>query len=270
MTIPQVFLIVVVAIALLLVALDRLRVDMAALWIAVALGIAQYFGMAILGAAHTPGDAVKAISGLSEPAVLMLLSLFIITRGLDKSGITRSIANYLLKISSRSERYLIGLFAASTALLSLFMNNLAAGALILPSAMEIARRTGIKPSRLLIPVAYGSLLGGSATYFATANIIVSNLLTTAHPPQPPLGILAFTPTGGLIAVAGIAFLAIFGHRWLPDRDPAPEQMMARLTGSELEDRYQLGERLWEVRVLPGSPFANKSLAEEDIGKRFGL
>jgi di/tricarboxylate transporter len=270
MTPPQIFLIIVVAVPLVLVALDRLRIDIAALLIAVALGIAQYFGMGILGAAHTPGDAVKAISGLSEPVVLMLLSLFIITGGLDKSGVTRSIANYLLRISSRSERYLIGLFAATTALLSLFMNNLAAGALVLPSAMEIARRTGIKPSRLLIPVAYGSLLGGSATYFATANIIVSNLLTTAHPPQPPLGILAFTPTGGLIAIAGIAFLVLLGHRWLPDRDPAPEQMMARLTGSELEDRYRLGERLWEVRVMPGSPFANKSLAEEEIGKRFGL
>jgi di/tricarboxylate transporter len=270
MTSPQVFLVVVVAIPLALVVLDRLRVDVAALLIAIALGIAQYFGMGVLGAPHTPGDAVRAIAGLSEPAVLMLLSLFIITKGLDKSGVTRWMAGYLLKISSRSERYLIGLFAATTALLSLFMNNLAAGALVLPSAMEIARRTGIKPSRLLIPVAYGSLLGGSATYFTTANIITSNLLTTANPPQSPLGILAFTPTGGLIAIAGIAFLAIFGHRWLPDRDPAPEQMMARLTGSELEDRYQLGERLWEVRVTPGSLLANKTLAEDEIGQRFGL
>lgn len=270
MPLPQIFLIIVVTIPLVLVSLERLRIDLAALLIAVALGTAQFLGMGILGAAHTPGEAVKAISGLGQPVVLMLLSLFVITRGLDKSGITRWIVRYLLKISGHSERYLIGLFTATTALLSLVMNNLAAGALVLPSAMEVARRTGIKPSRLLIPVAYGSLLGGAATYFTTANIIVSNLLVTADPPQPALHILAFTPTGGLVAITGIIFLAIFGQRWLPERDPAPEQMMARLTGSELEKYYQLSERLWEVRVLPESAFAEKTLAESEIGERFGL
>ncbi|MFO8165825.1 MAG: SLC13 family permease [Desulfatiglandales bacterium] len=270
MTLPQIFLIVVVAIPLVLVSLDRLRIDVAALLIAVVLGTAQFLGMSILGAAHTSGDAIKAISGLSQPVVLTLLSLFIITHGLDKSGMTRWIARYLLKIGGHSERHLIALLAATTALLSLVINNLAAGALVLPSAMEIARRTRIKPSKLLIPVAYGSLLGGTATYFTTANIIVSNLLATAHPPQPPLHILAFTPIGGLIAIVGIVFLTLFGQRWLPDRDPEPEQMMARLTGSDLENYYKLGERLWEVRVLPESPFANKRLSESGIGRRFGL
>jgi di/tricarboxylate transporter len=270
MTLPQIFLIVVVALPLVLVSLDRLRIDVAALGIAAVLGVAQYLGMGILGAAHTSGDAVKAISGLSQPVVLTLLSLFLITRGLDKSGMTRWIARYLLKIGGHSERHLIALFATTTALLSLVINNLAAGVLVLPSAMEVARRTGIKPSKLLIPVAYGSLLGGVATYFTTANIIVSNLLTTANPPQLPLHILAFTPTGGLMAIVGIIFLALFGRRWLPDHDPEPEQMMARLTGSDLEDYYQLGERLWEMRVLPESPFANKRLSESGIGGRFGL
>lgn len=270
MTLPQVFLIVVVAIPLALVSLDRLQIDMAALLIAVALGTAQFLGMGILGAAHAPRDASKAISGLSQPVVLTLLSLFIITRGLVKSGLTRWIARYLLQIGGHSERHFIVLFAATTALLSLAMNNLTAGALILPIAMDVARRTGIKPSKLLIPVAYGDLLGGAATYFTTANIIVSNLLATANPLQPPLHILAFTPTGGLMAIVGIVFLALFGQRWLPDRDPAPEQMMARITDSDLESFYQLGERLWEARVLPESPSANKPLFESGIGKRFGL
>jgi di/tricarboxylate transporter len=270
MTLPQVFLIVVVAVPLVLVSLERLRIDVAALLIVVALGTAQYLGMGILGAAHTSSDAIRAISGLSQPVVLTLLSLFIITGGLNKSGLTRWIARSLVKIGKHSERRLIALCAATTALLSLVMNNLAAGALILPSAMEVARRTGIKPSRLLIPVAYGSLLGGAATYFTTANIIVSDLLTLANPPQPSLNILAFTPTGGLIAIAGIAFLAFLGKRWLPNRDPAPEQMMARPTGSDLEGYYRLGQRLWEARVLPESPLADRPLSESSIGERFGL
>lgn len=270
MTFPHVFLIVVVTIPLLMVVLGKLRIDVASIFIAVSLGLAQYLGMGILGAAYSPNDAIKALSGLSQPVILTLVGLFIITASLDKSGITRWMARHMLRIGGSSERKLIALFAGTTALFSLIINNLAAGALVLPIAMDVARRTGIKPSRLLIPVAYGSLLGGAATYFTTANMIVSNLLTTTSPPQAPLHILSFTPTGGLIAVAGIIFLSLFGHRWLPDRESTLEQMMARLTGSDLEDYYQLEERLWEARVVPGSPFANRALSESRIGARFGL
>jgi di/tricarboxylate transporter len=269
-TLASLFLIIVVAIPLIFVSRNRLRMDLAALLIALILGIGQFLGLGLLGPEHTPQDAIKAISGLSEPVVLTLLSLFIITQSLDKSGVTHWIARRLIDLGGRSERRLIVLYAASTAFLSLFMNNLAAGALLLPSAMETCRRTGIKPSKLLIPVAYGSLLGGAATYFDTTSIVVSNLLASAHPPQAMLHILDFTPTGGLIALAGIAFFGLFGPRLLPNRLPAPELMMARYTGSDLEDYYQLTERLWEAVVLPDSPLAHKSLAESRIGEQLGL
>jgi uncharacterized protein with PhoU and TrkA domain len=150
------------------------------------------------------------------------------------------------------------------------MNNLAAAALMLPGAMEVARRTGIKPSKLLIPVAYGSLLGGVATYFTTANIIMSDLLRIATPPQKPLNILDFTPTGGLIALCGILFLGLFGNRLLPEREPSEEQSLARLTGSELEDLYQLNERLWEAQVAADSSLIGKTLLEAEIGSFCGV
>ena len=161
MTFAPLFLIIVVAIPLIFVSRNRLRMDLAALLIALILGLGQFLGLGLLGPEHTPQAAVKAISGLSEPVVLTLLSLFIITQSLDKSGVTRWIARRLISfahaqdedLGGRSERRLIVLYATSTAVLSLFMNNLAAGALLLPSAMETCRRTAIKPSRLLIPVA---------------------------------------------------------------------------------------------------------------------
>ncbi|HEX9011874.1 MAG TPA: SLC13 family permease, partial [Anaerolineaceae bacterium] len=270
MTVEQILVIAVVALALALVIRSVLRVDIAALSIAVIFGLAQFAGLGILDIPGKPASAVKAISGFGQPVVITLLSLFILTRCLEKSGITRWIARYLLKLGGRSESRLIGLFAAATAFLSLFMNNLAAGALLLPSALEASRQTGIKPSKLLIPVAYGSLLGGAATYFTTANIIVSDLLAIAQPPQRTLHILDFTPTGGLIALAGIAFLALFGRRLLPDRAPALSHPALRPTGSELEDAYQLGERLWEGRILPGSVLAGKSLSQAAIGEKFGV
>ncbi len=266
----QILLIVIISIPLVLVVFDKLRMDVAALLIAVLLGLAQFFGAPVLGPVHSPSEAIKAISGFGQPVVLTLVSLFIITRGLEFSGVTRWIARKLLAIGGESENRLIGLFAATTAFLSLFMNNLAAGALILPSAMEVARKTGIRPSKLLIPVAYGSLLGGAATYFTTANIIVSDLLRIANPPQETLHILDFTPVGGLVAIAGILFLSIFGRRLLPDRPPSPEQMMTRLTGSELEDIYKINERLWEARVQPDSPLAGETLAQTNIGHDLGV
>ncbi len=270
MTFAQIFLIVVVAIPMIAVGANRLRVDIGALIIAVALGIAQFLGLGVLGQANHPADAVQAIAGLGQPVVITLFSLFIITQSLDRTGVTRVIARRLLAIGGKSETRLIFLFTATSAVLSLVMNNLAAGALLLPSAMDASKRTGIKPSKLLIPVAYGSLLGGSATYFTTANIIASNLLLTATPPQAPLHILDFTPVGGLIAIAGIIYMAILGKRLLPNREPSAEQQVVRHTESELEDMYQLGERLWEVQVPAGSQMAGKQLGHTEIGGRLGL
>jgi di/tricarboxylate transporter len=253
-----------------LVILNRLRMDIAALIMALLLAGLQLTGLGILGPSHNPGDVVKAISGFSQPVVITLLSLFILTRALDKSGITRWIAHQLIRLGGNSERNLIALFALTTALLSLFMNNLAAGAMVLPSAMEVARRTGIKPSKLLIPVAFGSLLGGTATYLTTANIIVSGLLQIAKPPQAPLNVLDFTPTGGLIVIAGIIFFWLFGKYLLPDRNPTEVQALARLTGSELEDLYHLDERLWEAYVPSNSDFIGKDLVASGIGRNWGI
>ncbi len=244
--------------------------DLAALGIAATLGLIQYLGFGMLGPAHTPQEAVKAISGFGQPVVITLISLFVLTRGLEKSGVTYWMAHKLIRVGGGSQNRLIGLFATATAFLSLFMNNLAAGALLLPSAMEVARRTGVKPSKLLIPVAYGSLLGGAATYFTTANIIVNDLLRIATPAQDPLRVFDFTPTGGLIAIAGLAFMAYFGNRLLPDHPRSQEQEMTRLTGTELEDVYEIGDRLWEAKVKYGSDLVGKTLAQAGIGRRLGV
>jgi len=270
MTTAQWLLVFVVCIPLVLVLMNRLRIDLAALVMAVALGILQFVGFGMLGSAGNTDAVSNVLSGFGQPIVLILISLFILTHMLEKSGVTRWIAWQLLKVGGVNQSRLIGLFATTAAFLSLFMNNLAAGALVLPIAMEVARRTAIKPSKLLIPVAYGTLLGGSATYFTSANIIVSTLLQNASPPQSALGVLDFTPTGGLIAIAGILFLTFLGPRLLPDRKPTEEQGFARMTGSELEEFFSLAERLWEGRVLPSADLVGKTLAQSEIGRQWGV
>ncbi len=268
MTAAQIFVLIVLIVPLALVFMGRLREDIAALVMAGSLGLAQFFGMGVLGPAHTPDDASKALTGFGTPEVITLLSLFILTFCLDKYGVTRGIAKNLLKIGGKSERRLIALFATTAAILSLFMNTLAAGALLLPSALEASRRTGVKPSKLLIPIAYGTMLGGSATYLTTANIIVSGLLPLANPAQKPLGFFAFTPTGGVVCLAGLAFLALAGKFLLPDREP-PASIVSR-TSDELSAVYQLNERLWEIDVRSDPTLVGISLSELGLGEKLGL
>ena len=247
----QVFLLAITLAPLALVLFNKLRLDVAALAMSAALGLAQLGGYSIFGPPNTPHDAVKAIAGFSQPVIVTLFSLFVLTGATEKSGAARWLAAHVVACGGDSERRLIVLFAGAAAVLSIFMNNVAAAALVLPSAVDASRRTGVKTSKLLIPVAYGSLLGGAATYFTTANIIVSDLLTSANPPQQPLHVLDFTPIGGLIALAGILFLGFFGPRLLPSRDPKPEQILVRRSGIELARHYGLPERLWELRVKEG-------------------
>ncbi|MFN8376094.1 MAG: SLC13 family permease, partial [Anaerolineae bacterium] len=268
MTFPQVYVLLILFGLLVPVFLNRLREDVAALLMVVLLGGAQVLGMGILGSPNTPDDAVKAIAGFGTPEVITLMALFIITYCLDKYGVTRWLATRLIAIGGNSERRLIALFAAAGAVLSLFMNTLAAGALLLPSALDASRRTGIKPSKLLIPIAYGTMLGGAATYLTTANIIISGLLPLANPPQQALGIFDFTPTGGVVALAGLVFLALFGKYLLPDREPPAMQITPQ--GSELTKVYQLQERLWQGEVARDSKLLNQRLDETDIENELGL
>ncbi len=268
MTLPQVYVSLVLLIPLALVFANRLREDVAALIMAVLLGLAQFLGMGVLGPANTPGSAGNAFSGFGAPEVMTLLALFIVTTSLEKYGITRWIAGKLLQLGGKSERRLIGLFALTGALLSLFMNTLAAGALLLPSALDASRRTGVKPSKLLIPIAYGTMLGGAATYLTTANIIVSSLLRLANPPQAPLKVIDFTPTGGLVAIAGLLFLLLFGKYLLPAREP-PALPLGH-TPDELIRTYQLRDRLWEAKVAPGSAIAGLPIGKSRIGETLGM
>jgi di/tricarboxylate transporter len=256
--------------ALLPVAFNRLRSDAAALIIVTGLAAAQWMGLGVLGPAGMRNDATKALSGFGQPVILTLISLFILLRALDKTGVTRLMARQLARLSHGSEQRAIFVLCTATALLSLFMNNLAAGAMLLPSAIDIARRSSLRASRLLIPVAFGSLLGGSATYFTTAHIIASELLPLSQPPQPALSVLAFTPVGGLIALGGIALLTLAGRWLLPLREPHLDQTPARSSSKELEAAYQLGERLWEAVVDVKSTLRWRSLASSQIGERLGI
>jgi di/tricarboxylate transporter len=230
----------------------------------------QFLGFGVFSPPATPENALRAFTGFSQSAALVLVCLFILTAALEKSGFARWITQHILRIGGQSVSRLVFLFAGVTAIFSMVMNDVAAGALLIPSVLEASRRTGIKPSKLLIPVSFGSLLGGMATYFTTANILAADLLKMSTPSQQTLGILDFFATGGFIALAGLAFLSFFSDRLLPERESATAARLQKPTGSEIEELYRLGERTWQVSLPAGSAWHQRTLRDLAIGENFGL
>ena len=270
MTLEMLFIVIVIAFPLCLVALGRWRVDVAAMFMIVVLGLAQYLGLGVLGGPKSPGQALLAISGFGQPVVVTLIALFILSQTLTNNGVMLWLGQRLTVVAESSVSRLIFLFTFSSALLSQIMNNVAVGALLLPSAMQVSRKARIRPSKLLIPIAFGAEIGGMATFFTTANIVLSNLLSIADPPQAPLGVLSFAATGGLIAVMGIAYMTFVGRWLVPARRPGPEQALARRASDELESIYEVGERLWEARVEAGSSLVGLTIQNSEIGGKFGV
>ncbi len=206
----------------------------------------------------------QILEGFSSPVVITIIGLFIITQALEATGVVQRIAASMNTIGQGSEIRLILLFMSTAALLSLVMNNIAAGAVLLPAAVRVARLSKVRLSKLLIPLSFGTLVGGMATYLTTANIIMSNLLEENG--QHGLGMVDFMPTGSLIVAGGLLFMLLVGRRLLPNR----ETMTQVVTSANLYETYQLGERLWELQVRPSSFLTGQPLSESGIGAKLGL
>jgi di/tricarboxylate transporter len=230
----------------------RLRSDVVAVLAALSLGL---FGVI------PDGDVLQ---GLSSTVVVTLISLFILAQGLEDTGVIRWAAQRLANLGGRSdERRLLLTLMGTAAVLSLGMNNVAVGALFLPASVRVARSSGLPVSGLLMPVSFATLLGGMATIFTSANIIMSDLLLQQG--AGPLGMMDFALTGGLVAVAGIAYMLFIGQKLLPSRPKEAEDPYGDYFGL-----YKLGERFWEFEVRADSKLAGKTIEEVGFRERFGL
>lgn len=248
----EIILISVIAGALLLIVSNRFAPDLVAIFVLLGLGFSGVV------------SSEKAVAGFSSPVVMTIIGLFVITHALEATGVVQRIAQYINSVGGGSEVRLIVLFMLAAALLSLVMNNIASGAVLLPAAVRVARLSNVRLSKLLIPLSFGTLVGGMATYLTTANIIMSNLLQENG--QQGLGMLDFIPTGSLIVLGGLVFMLLVGRRLLPNR----ETMTQAVTTVNLYETYQLGERLWELQVKPSSLLAGAPLSESGIGSKLGL
>lgn len=208
----------------------------------------------------------EALAGFSNPAVITIWAIFILSGALDRTGVAERIGHALQRVAGRTEVGLTAVLMLGAGLMSAMMNNIAVAALLLPVTMDMARLNHIPPSRLLLPLAYGSLLGGLTTMIGTPpNILVSSALEETG--LASFGLFDYTPVGAVILLAGTAYMVFCGRLLLPRRDVASAAVRP---SDDLPGQYHLHERTFVLTLPPGSPLAGRTLAESRLGAATGL
>lgn len=236
--------IVIIVIAIILLVGSRLRPDLIALMVMLALGLTQVV------------SSSEVFSGFSSSAVMTILGISMISVALQQTGAANALGKLIYRIGGKNETLSVLFVTLSSAVLSLFMNNIAAVGVLLPAVMSLSRRSRISPSRLLIPLAFGTILGGMATLLTTANIIVSGALKQAN--LESFGLLDYFPVGGPVALVGILYLVTLGRKLLPARIAKDSEGITRLS-ERLQKQYFPDQRFRRVRILPESPMAGLSI-----------
>jgi di/tricarboxylate transporter len=241
MTWQQGALLAVLAATLAVFVWDRWRYDVVAL--------ASLMACVLLGLIGP--DA--AFAGFSNPAVITVVAVLVISRALGRTGAIDALAGRLIDAGGSQLGHLAA-FCVLGASLSAFMNNVGALALLLPVALSTARRHGYAPGLLLMPLSFATLLGGMTTLIGTPpNLLISAFRAEATGARFLL--FDFAPTGLALSVAGIAYLLLVGRRFLPtERGRAPR-----------EDAFEVGDYVTEARVLPSSPLLGRDAGQAAAG-----
>ncbi len=238
MTTDQIFLIGLLGILVVFFVWERWRYDLVAL--------AGLLISTLLG--FVPAD--EAFLGFGHPAVVTVAAVLIISRGLSNAGAVEFLTRYIKGATSSPTLHVVGLSSVG-GVLSTIMNNVGALALLMPVAIQSSLDAKRSPAVVLMPLAFGTILGGMATLIGTPpNIIIANY--RAEITGQPFGMFDFSPVGGVVAVTGIIFVALIGWHLIP---------MARRSKNAPQDLFHIQEYLTEVKVPEGSKAIGKSLSE---------
>jgi len=255
MTIEIILVLSILAVAILLFVTEWVSMDVVALLV---LGALTLTGLV------TP---VEALSGFSNPAVVTVWAILILSGGLARTGVASLIGRRLMRLAGDSEVRLLVIIMLTVGILSGFMNTIGVVSLFLPVVIDIARQTKQPPSKLLMPLAYAALLGGLNTLIGTPpNILISEALKEAG--LRPFQMFEFMPVGLSILLAGTLFMTLIGRRLLPSRDPARE--FSRERSRDMRSAYDLHERMVRLHLPKDSFLHGKTLSESRLGSVLGL
>ena len=237
----------IIAAALVLFATEKLRVDLVALLVLLAVGLLRLI------------DPEEVFDGFANSAVITVWAVYMVSGGLFKTGVADAMGRGILRLGGDKEPRLIATIMLTCGVISAFMNNVGATAMLMPAMVGISRRTKIAVSKLLMPLSFSSLLGGKMTLIGTpANILAMGIL--ADRGLSTLGFFEFTPIGAVVLTTGILYMVLIGRHLLPVRE-----------GTEgRRDVYRLRDYVTEVRVSTTSPLVGKTLLESRLGQNHDL
>lgn len=208
----------------------------------------------------------EALAGFSSTSLISIAFLFVVGDAVFRSGLADAIAERIFAVAGQGERRLLLVLCPSVAVLSAFISSTGVVALMLPAVISLAGRLKLPPSRLLIPLAFSSLFGGTITLIGTPpNLIVSEALEKVG--ETGFGFFSFTPIGGLLSVLGILLLITVLQRFLPNRSQDHDNQTAP-TPTELFDLYNLADALFRVRVNLDSPADRQTIEQLNIRREY--
>jgi di/tricarboxylate transporter len=255
MTLEIAIVFAITALAVLLFITERVRVDLVALLVMASLALTGIL---------TPAEA---LSGFSNPAVVTVWAILILSAGLSRTGVAGIIGHRVLSLGGSGELKIVLLIMLMVGVLSGFMNSIGVAALFLPVVIDIAKRTNIPPSKLLMPLAFAALMGGLTTLIGTPpNILISEALRAAG--LEPFGMFDYTPTGVVVLVTGVIFVVLLGRRLLPRRDI--ERETVRGGPANFMDLYDLQESMDVVYLPEDSSLAGQTLSKSKLGSILDL
>ena len=243
----------VLAATIVLFVSERLRADVIAILIMICLAWLRLV---------TP---VEAFSGLASNAVVSIIAVMILGYGIDRSGVMNRITRPIISAAGSSERRLTGIISAAASALSGFMQNIGATVLFLPAMMRISKRTGIPASRLLMPLGFAAILGGTLTLVGSGPLIILNDLVKRGG-DTGFGLFSVTPIGAALVAAGIFYFLLLGRFILPSGGTVETGSPQR----ELVETWQLPTAINACRIREGSPLIGKTSEDVEIWSKYRI
>ena len=244
----------ILAITVVLIITEAFRIDIVALLAMLAL---------VWTGSITPE---QARSGFSSNAVLAIIGVMIMGRGLYRAGITEQIAKFIRQVAGKGKRRILSTVSVTVGVMSGFMQNIGAAALFLPVMTGISKREKIPISGLLMPMGFAALLGGTLTMVGTSSLIVLNDLLTGQGLEP-FGLFAVMPVGIVLLLCGILYFFVLGPYVLPS---SPATRTSASAGTRLLNVWGLSDSVFTLRIPEDSPIVGKSAEESEMGAQYNL
>ncbi|MDT5061323.1 MAG: hypothetical protein QOH63_1782 [Acidobacteriota bacterium] len=244
---PVAIVIILLFVAVVLFATERIPIDIVTILLVMALVVTGTL------------SAKDAFAGFGDDIVITISGLFILTGGLVKTGVIDVIGRRLHKIAGGNEFRLTVLVMVVAAASAAVLKNTTTTAMFVPVVLGMCARARVAPSKLMMPLAFGAILGGTCTLIGTStNLAVSGAITRYG--MQPFSMFELTPVGVAIVAVGLLYMLLLGLRLLPRRGGA----------DSLTEQYHIREYMSEVIVLPDSPLVGKTLAEANVGDELDL